>query len=144
MNPKNDSLAGFCSYLRQHASEYLSISPVSARIAFPAECPPVEMTSEQRRNIFLVVKEALHNVIKHSGAGRVSIDLSYAGGQLHLAIVDDGRGFDAQAAAGKGNGLANMRRRITDLGGVFSLVSGPGCGTRIGITVFLDKTEKHH
>jgi signal transduction histidine kinase len=137
MNPKNDNLASFTSYLRQHASEYLASAQINADFSFPEVSYTVPMTSEQRRNIFLVVKEALHNVIKHSGASQVSISLHWSEGALTIRIEDNGKGFEPGSSFATGNGLTSMRKRIEELSGSFSIISEPEKGTRIYFSVLL-------
>jgi signal transduction histidine kinase len=141
MNPKNDNLASFASYLRHHASEYLSVAGIGSRFLFPEDVPPVPMTSEQRRNIFLVVKEALHNILKHSQAQHAVVSLGWNGSLLEISVEDDGRGFPAESSGNLGNGLTNMRRRTEELGGTFLLESDPGKGTRLRISVILPENK---
>jgi signal transduction histidine kinase len=138
MNPKNDNLDSFVTYLRQHASEYLSTAGIDANLSFPEDCPPVPMTSEQRRNLFLVVKEALHNVVRHSGATGVTMTITWVNGMLDFRIEDNGKGFDPEAVSLSGNGMTTMRKRIGAIGGDYSIASEPGKGTRIGFSVQLN------
>jgi signal transduction histidine kinase/ligand-binding sensor domain-containing protein len=137
INPKNDNLSSFTSYLRRHASEYISTAGIEGNLRFPGECPAVPMTSEQRRNIFLVVKEALHNIVKHSGADEVNLSLAWSNGMLIMHIEDNGKGFETEACADIGNGLTGMRKRIEALGGSYSINSNPGIGTRVNFSVIL-------
>jgi signal transduction histidine kinase len=135
MNPKNDDLPSFLAYLREHASGYLSSAEIEGSFSFPEECPQLPMTSEQRRNIFLVVKEALHNVVKHSGAYRVNVSLNLSGNLLSVIIDDNGTGFEVDKITGTGNGLPGMQRRIEALGGSYSITSNKGKGTLIQFSV---------
>lgn len=77
------------------------------------------------------LREIVSNLLRHAGAGRFEVRLALGGGTLVLHAADDGVGF-AEPAAGGGFGLANMRRRITELGGSLAIESGPG-GTRTTI-----------
>src|SRR5690606_27249208 len=79
------------------------------------------------------LREAVQNVLKHSGATRVSITVSHDQAGIGMEIADDGHGFDP-ATAPAGNGLANMRSRVEALGGTFGLVSGRSA-TRIWATI---------
>jgi signal transduction histidine kinase/ligand-binding sensor domain-containing protein len=137
MNPKNDDLPIFVSYLRQHASEYLSTAGIAGNFSFPGECPQIPMTSEQRRNIFLVVKESLHNIVKHSGADTVNISLNLSGNQLSVTVEDNGTGFEPEKCSCIGNGLTGMRKRIESLCGSYSITSNPGEGTIIKFSISL-------
>ncbi|WP_211347021.1 sensor histidine kinase [Saccharothrix australiensis] len=84
-----------------------------------------------------VAQEAMANVQKHSGATRVEVTLTFEPHQVELAVVDDGRGFDASAAPG-GYGLAGMRARVAEIGGVLTVTSAPEEGTMITVSVPVD------
>jgi len=84
-----------------------------------------------RRNLLLVLKEALHNIVKHSQATRVTVQLEIGERELHLEIADNGLGFDQSCPRRGGNGFGNMERRIRDLGGRFELSSQAGEGVCI-------------
>ena len=86
-----------------------------------------------QRDVLLVLKEALHNVRKHAGAGKVDIRLSETGGEFRMEVEDDGHGFDPAAATG--HGLANMQRRAQRLRGRLVLESAAGRGTRLTLTL---------
>jgi signal transduction histidine kinase len=93
-----------------------------------------------RHNLFLVVKEALNNIVKHARATEVCLRLSVKDKTLSLVIKDNGCGFDLAHSAlhtphsPLGNGLVNMRERMTQLGGQLTVESVPGQGTRIAIS----------
>jgi signal transduction histidine kinase len=78
---------------------------------------------------YFFVTESLANVLKHAGATRTTISLTYDDGRLQLAVADDGRGFDPETASD--GGLLGLRDRIHALGGTITLASAPGSGTRI-------------
>lgn len=101
--------------------------------------PDLQLTSEQRRNIFLVVKEALHNVVKHADASHVRLVMQWSDG-LSVKVEDDGLGLPSRTQHSVGNGLRNMRKRIDVLGGTLVAASGAGSsgerpGTRIRVDV---------
>jgi len=141
INPKNDDLPSFVYHLRQHASEYLSMTELYAHITIPETLPGLPMSSEQRRNMFLVVKEALHNIVKHSGAKHATLVLSVSGSLLTVIIEDDGRGFDMERSKNLGNGLASMQKRIADLHGTYRLSSEPGKGSHLEFSVSLTENK---
>jgi len=141
MNPKNDNLASFASYLRQHASEYLANAGITGLLSFPGEFPAIPMSSEQRRNIYLVVKEALNNAVKHSGATAVTVTLHWDKGTLQMQIKDNGRGFKPMDSLHSGYGLQGMRKRTESLGGHFTINSEPGKGTEIYFNVEIAGTD---
>jgi signal transduction histidine kinase len=87
-----------------------------------------------RKNILLIIKEAINNSAKYSQASLVVIDVQTDAAFLKIRIEDNGAGFDKETA-GNGNGLGNMKKRCEDIGGAFSLHSSPGHGTRIEVSV---------
>jgi signal transduction histidine kinase len=91
--------------------------------------------------LFRIVQEALQNALKYSGARHVAVHLGHVSRGLALTIVDDGVGFDVNAAWGKGLGLIGMKERIEAAGGTFEIRSAPGTGTRLEIAVPVDVKE---
>jgi signal transduction histidine kinase len=131
INPKNDTLDNLANYIFQYAQEYFQHTNVRCRLDLPARLPDYHITTEERHNLFMVVKEALNNVLKHSRATEVRIRLSVVESRLLIMITDNGRGFDPGQVNGSGDGLKNMKQRIQRIGGRFSLESNPGKGTLI-------------
>jgi PAS domain S-box-containing protein len=86
--------------------------------------------------VYRISQEALHNIVKHAAAHQVTLAIEVAEGTgLRLRIVDDGKGFDAAAVPDGHLGLAGMRARAEKIGATFSVISGPGSGTTIEVTV---------
>ena len=135
LNPKNDTMEGLLAYLRRFANEFLEPTEIHCAFDLPAKIPARALSVETRRNIYLVVREALHNVVKHSGATRVDIRLSIFDGRCSISIKDDGKGFDPDRLEFPGNGLVNMKRRMNDIGGEVVIRSKAGEGTEIEIGV---------
>jgi PAS domain S-box-containing protein len=93
-----------------------------------------------RSQLFHAVSEVLFNAAKHSGADTAQLRARYDGGRVEVAVTDAGKGFDAEAvmggkANGGGYGLFNIRERIGDVGGELRVVSTPGQGTSVTITL---------
>ena len=144
MNPRNDTLDCFSSYIRQYASNYLESAGIDEKFLFPDEIPPRPMSSELRRNLFLVIKEALHNIVKHSGAETVNLFLLFDHNILTIEITDNGKGFVPGNKTGTGNGLINMRKRMEDIGGTFEISSETGKGSKIKLSAsLLLKADSH-
>jgi signal transduction histidine kinase len=141
LNPKNDTLEGLIAYLRRFANEFLEPTTIKCSFDLPEILPVRALSVEMRRNVYLVVREALHNVVKHSGASRVDIRLSIFVRQLadrfSISIKDNGKGFDPGKLEFPGNGLVNMRKRIMDIGGEIIIRSGIDTGTEIEIEVLM-------
>ncbi len=112
---------------------------MEAELVGPDSIPNFRISAQTRHHIFLVIKEALHNVIQHAEAKKVAATIRVEDSELHVTFADDGCGFDPDAALqnGNGNGLGNMRKRIEDLRGQFNLKSQSGSGTTIEIRLNL-------
>jgi signal transduction histidine kinase len=97
----------------------------------------VDVAPEKEQAILRIVGEALSNAARHAGASTVNIDLGNRDGRLHVAVCDDGRGFDAEAerVAERGFGLRSMHERALLVGGDLRLESVPGGGTRVEIAI---------
>ncbi len=134
MNPKNDTLEDLLGHIRRYAVKYLDLAGIACEFHAPEMIPPLPVPSDIRRNLFLVVKEALHNVVKHSCASAVCIDVSLHGVVFEMKIKDNGHGFVVDDHRNTGNGLANMRKRMTDIGGTCRIESTPDGGTEIIVT----------
>ena len=98
----------------------------------------MKLTSIAGMNIYRTIQEAVNNAIKYARASTIAIEVKDIGAEIRIAINDNGIGFDA-ATTEKGNGLANMEKRIEDIGGIFTLDSTPNGGT--SITLLLLKSE---
>ena len=90
------------------------------------------------------MKEAFHNIVKHSGARKVHMSLFTEKANLRIIIEDDGVGFNIEQINGWGNGLTNMNRRIEYLGGSFTIKSAAGSGTAVEISVKLNPKDNSH
>ena len=125
MKSSNDTLESLVAYIRAHAIEYFDSTPIDCSVHVK-DVPDVEMTGEKRRNIFLSVKEALNNIMKHSQASRVRIDISVPDYTLVIRIADNGVGINQEKLRRFGNGLNNMKRRMQNIHGDFRIESEGG------------------
>jgi ligand-binding sensor domain-containing protein/two-component sensor histidine kinase len=131
INPKNDSLDHLANYIFQYAQDYFQDTGISCRLDMPAQLPDRPVSTEVRHNLFMAVKEALNNTLKHAAASEVRIGLGVQNGHMTITVSDNGRGFAVGPARGKGNGLENMDQRLRQIGGHLVLQSEPGRGTSI-------------
>jgi signal transduction histidine kinase len=149
VNPANDTLDRFVPYLTHSAEQFLDAAGVSVRFDVPDKVPPLPLAGTVRHDLFLVVREAINNAVKHARAKVVRLGVRLEGQscgeqpQLVIAVEDDGQGFPLQTSMPKAqnagrSGLANMRRRVEELGGRFVIESRPGAGTRIELAVPLE------
>ncbi|MCI0746605.1 MAG: histidine kinase [Verrucomicrobia subdivision 3 bacterium] len=139
-NPRNDSLDNLAAYLRGYAAEFLDETAVQYRIDFAPNLPAVGVKGELRRDILLVFKETLNNVVKHAEATEVLTELEFGEEQdgqriLRIRIRDNGRGFDLADSNPANNGFSNMRERIVRRGGSVIVSSATGGGTAVVISV---------
>jgi signal transduction histidine kinase len=143
VNPRHDSLDGLVTYICQFAQEYLTLAGVQCRLDLPPHLPPRPLRADVRHNLFLAVKEVLHNVVKHADARVVSLRLVDHPRGFQLSIEDDGQGFVPGASArveqvdrtAPGCGLANLQQRLAAIGGRCTIASEPGRGTRVQFEV---------
>ncbi len=148
MNTDQSSLADLVSYTTNYTRSYCEQNGLAPEIITATEWPAVQLTSEQRRNTFLVVKEALHNVVKHANARTVRLVMSIGDDHLLVDVQDDGIGLPGHAQDSVGNGLRNMRKRIQALGGSLGTESSMGLpgdlvGTRIRFSVPLYRPDSN-
>jgi len=136
VNPRNDALERFVGHVCQFAPEFLRAAGIRSRLDMPMDLPPVELAANVRHQLYLGLKEALHNIVKHSSATEVWLRLSVAEDALTLTVEDNGRGFDTGAAPKNGgDGLINLRHRMGEIGGRLEQDSQPDRGARITFVV---------
>ena len=123
LNPQNDSLENLLSYIREQMQQLFEPFKLVLKIHFPDEIPPIKLSNEQRRNLYLVTKEALNNVMKHAHACNVTLCLRFETNRLNFEVADDGRGLIVKSGRPAGNGLKNMRKRMEDIGGTIDWIS---------------------
>ncbi len=131
VNPRNDTLADLMDYAGQYAIDFLNSAGIRCRVKFPNPAPERPISAETRHSLFLAVKEALHNVAKHSGASEVELRVAVDGRGLKWTVQDNGRGFTNAPEDALADGLRNMRKRLSGLGGECSIDGGQGRGATI-------------
>ncbi|MBN2505241.1 MAG: ATP-binding protein [Verrucomicrobia bacterium] len=149
VSPRHDTTESLINYLTSFAEEFLGAAGIRVRIHAPMQLPTWTLAAGLRHNVFLATKEVLHNVVRHANATEVHLRLECGSASFHLAIEDNGRGFETSAVptppvspSGRyRHGLAGVRGRIESLGGHVSLESAPGRGTRIALSIPVDETH---
>ncbi|HEV7332575.1 MAG TPA: histidine kinase [Flavisolibacter sp.] len=122
LNTDNDRLENLLFYIRRQAVGLFENSPTSLKVVFPShEIPDVNIHGEKRRHIYLAVKEALHNCLKHSQAHNCTLTMRIDGSALYISVADDGRGFAAPQGEHTGNGLSSMKKRMQQIEGVLEM-----------------------
>jgi ligand-binding sensor domain-containing protein/signal transduction histidine kinase len=144
VNPRNDSARSLCSYFSHYAQEFFEPTSIRCRLRFREGMADSPLCSEQRHNLFLAFKEALTNVVRHSGASEVHVSISLeTPGWLEVLVEDNGRGLPAVIKRGANeDGLINLRARLESLRGeceVSNLASG-GVKVRLAMPLTAGKT----
>jgi len=134
VNPVNDSLEKLFAKMRETAN--LLLEPIDFSFSADLESEQLETSLNLRRNLFLLYKEALQNIVRHSQAKQVDISIACAHGRLTMIVSDDGVGFDTEAMS-LGNGLRNFNKRCEEIEGELSVESRAGFGTKITLIVGL-------
>ena len=116
MNSSNDSFGNMVAYIRSYAIEYFENTGINCTVNIAADLPDIAVNGAIRRNVFLVVKEALNNVLKHSKATEVILMLKKEHTVISLLIQDNGTGIDFENLRRFGNGLKNMKDRMNKSG----------------------------
>jgi ligand-binding sensor domain-containing protein len=132
INPDYDTTGEMVARMKEVAAQMLL--GINYKFESPASQGGRKLSPEFRRNVFLIFKEIMHNIVKHSQARSVEITLWEAQGKLRLRVADDGRGFDA-AAVTRGNGLRNIRLRTGNLGGTVEIGRGTAAGAVVDVSV---------
>jgi len=143
INPRHDTLDSLANYLGKFAQDFLGTAGIRCRLQLPLELPSWPLTADVRHNLFLAFKESLNNVVKHARATEVQVSLNVEATGFVLSAKDDGCGFNLGPAAGqpasdhagRGNGLANMRQRLNEIGGQCEIQSAPQTGTTVTFRV---------
>ena len=98
------------------------------------------LRAEQCLTVFRIAQEALANVVRHAASTRAVVEVSRVNGTLEMSIQDFGRGFDVGQAAGTGLGLMSMTERARSAGGMLSVASHPGGGTRVHLRLPVEQS----
>ena len=137
VNPGKDRLIDLTQRMRRVAEDLLSPRDVALAFNAPDKADDTKLDAETRREVFMIFKEGLNNIVKHSHCTKVTIDFRVESGGLSLKVSDNGKGFETGVAT-EGNGLANMRRRTEKLRGQLEVISGMAGGTTVRLNVPID------
>lgn len=130
VNPDYDNLSALGDYLCQMANGLCKQTPIHCRLQVEDLPSEIQISSYVRHNLVMMVKEAIHNVIKHAQASELLLRISFSNDLLNIVIQDNGMGLPV-ANGRRGHGLTNIRERISNIGGRFSLDSQPGQGSAV-------------
>ena len=132
LNEKNDTLADLIAYTRSYALEYLANHNIECEANTPLHLPGTFITGEMRRDIFLSVKECLHNTVKHAQATKVcfSVELKKT---MKIVIHDNGKGIDWNDQRAFSNGIQNIKKRMNEINGEVVFLNDHG--TKVSMTI---------
>jgi ligand-binding sensor domain-containing protein/signal transduction histidine kinase len=141
VDPRRDDLGHLVNRIGRFASGVLGAKGIAWDFQTPPEMETLKLTADQRRHVYLIFKEAISNIARHAGCHSAWLSIGVADHQLEAEIRDDGCGLDGipqsdgHRPAGGGHGLQNMQARAEELRGQLQIVSAPGQGTRVKLTV---------
>jgi signal transduction histidine kinase/streptogramin lyase len=143
VNPQNDTLEGLVNYICKNAQDYLAVAGVRYRFDLPPQLPAFPIPPDVRHNVFLASKEAVTNVVRHAKATSAWVRMKLEDSSFTLEIEDNGRGvadLDVNAPRTR-QGLKNMRKRMEEVGGSFSITPGSEGGALVRLIVPLPRRE---
>ncbi|MCU0497103.1 MAG: GAF domain-containing sensor histidine kinase [Anaerolineae bacterium] len=132
LRPESLEQEGLISVLSKQAASLETRHGIKVQTSFGEE-PALSMGVKE--SVYRIAREALHNTVKHAQASEVKLTLLREAGGYRLEIVDNGGGFDTQRDFRGHLGLKSMEERTRSLGGVLSIESAPGVGTRIEVWI---------
>ena len=132
VDPAENSLQSLADYLSGYTGEYFSHANISCRFKVPVSFPPITLDGRTRHELFMSVKEALNNVVRHAGATEVEFQMAVNDNALSIVITDNGKGFEPHIEQ-EGYGLKNLSQRLKKLGGSCVMESRIGGGTTVKI-----------
>ncbi len=131
MNPKHDSLQSVGSYLCLYANRFLKLANIACQLKGTLDLPGQTIDPIHRHEFFLAFKEALTNIVRHSGATEARLSIRIIGKRLRLCLADNGGGLEKTLHSPDMDGLTNMRARLEKIGGRFAIASKTGRGTTL-------------
>lgn len=140
LNPENATLANLVARMREHTTDYLEDSAVEITYQIPENLPSLTVDNEVHRALFLVVKEAIHNITKHAKATHINFNIEFTETDFLICISDNGIGFESMESSG--NGVKNMQSRMKKINGKMTLNSIKNKGTEVCFELKLSLISK--
>jgi signal transduction histidine kinase len=141
INPQRDRLSDLSHRMRRFASDILSARDIAFRFRVPDSEKDVRLGADFRREVYLMFKESVNNLVKYSECTEAELEFKIEGDWLTIVVKDNGVGFDVERASNGnhsgmgGHGLASMRRRASALGGSYVVQSEKGLGTTVTLRI---------
>jgi signal transduction histidine kinase/ligand-binding sensor domain-containing protein len=134
INPQRDRLRDLIQRMRRFAEDALNARNIAFRFRAPSLEQDIKLGPDMRREVFLIFKESVNNMVRHSACTEAEIDFQIEGGWLVLKLSDNGKGLDLTHES-EGQGLLSMRQRAKKLGGELEIRSPNGQGTTVTLRV---------
>ncbi len=141
INPQKDTLSDLTGRMHRFAADILTAGNISLNWHAPDSDAEIPVGANVRREIFLIFKESINNMVKHSGCTEADLEVRLSDETLELNLRDNGKGFDISTIS-DGHGLASMKERARGLGGEFEIASRAGKGTIVLLKVSLEQNLK--
>ena len=123
LNPENDTLESLLTYIREQSQQYFEALDVHFEVEYPIEIPDIKMSNAERRNLYLVTREALNNAMKHGGGKQIKLSLEITEKEYCFNVTDNGSGIKSTVTKSGHNGLHNMKKRMEDIGGTIEWIN---------------------
>jgi len=137
ISSQNDTVGTLFIRIQQFASSVLEAKDIEYEVNVPEKIKGMKLEMQHRQHIYLILKEAINNLIKYSECSMVCINANYTGGKLSVEVTDDGKGFDMNTIH-PGNGLYNMKKRTETMRGKLFIATAPGKGTKVSLCVQIE------
>ncbi|HRI20918.1 MAG TPA: triple tyrosine motif-containing protein [Panacibacter sp.] len=138
INPKNDSMTEIMMRMQNFASALLEQKNISLQFEAGSEINSLKLSMEERKNFYLIFKEAIHNAFKYAGCSKVKVNIKSADKNITMQIDDNGNGFDVLKNY-TGNGLYNMQKRAEEING--TLIINSSCGQNTSVLLSFKTTQ---
>ena len=139
VNPRNDTIASLASYFGSYAQRLLDLASITCGLDIAHDLPEYPLDPKFRQELFFAFKEALTNVVRHSGATQVWLRISVGDNRLTVEVSDNGHGFDPENRQASEDGIANMKERLQSLGGSCEITSSARDGTTVCLRATLPR-----
>ena len=136
INPANDSIDKTILKMKEFAAEIAEPEGINLKFREGDQLNGIKLGIKQRKDLYLIYKEAINNAVKYSCASEICTDLRYQNNMFALIIADDGKGFDS-TKTGSGNGLINMKSRAQEMKASLDIRTAPGQGTTVTLELQL-------
>jgi signal transduction histidine kinase len=134
-SPTHDTLKDFLTRISDVTVEICSFRGIAYTLTMPSTVPDSVLQNDVRKNLLLIFKEAMNNIVKHSAATAIAVTAEVTSEGFRLTIADNGKGFAVEEhdVASRGHGLRNMRKRAEEIGADLTIHSAPGSGSSVAI-----------